>query len=152
MQLIDMLRLDASLGMGTWKFVSDATGNYQEYTDSGAVQTTYTYALKDLYVGDMPQTGMSFGATLTPIAGLSVQALFNYYDKNYSDWSPGAREVDSGGEADREQVWMAPSYSKLNLHVNFDLTDMTGMPITAFAHVFNALDDVYVQDLSLIHI
>ena len=146
MQVIDMLRLDASLGMGTWKFVSDATGNYQEYTDSGAVQTTYTYALKDLYVGDMPQTGMSFGATLTPISGLSVQALFNYYDKNYSDWSPGAREVDSGGEADREQVWMAPSYSKLNLHVNFDLTDMTGMPITAFAHVFNALDDVYVQD------
>ena len=146
MQLIDMLRLDASLGMGTWKFVSDATGNYQEYTDSGAVQTTYTYALKDLYVGDMPQTGMSFGATLTPIAGLSVQALFNYYDKNYSDWSPGAREVDSGGEADREQVWMAPSYSKLDLHVNFDLTDMTGMPITVFAHVFNALDDVYVQD------
>ncbi len=146
MQVIDMLRLDASLGMGTWKFVSDATGNYQEYTDSGAVQTTYTYALKDLYVGDMPQTGMAFGATLTPISGLSVQALFNYYDKNYSDWSPDAREVDSDGVADREQVWMAPSYSKLNLHVNFDLTEMTGMPITAFAHVFNALDAVYVQD------
>jgi iron complex outermembrane receptor protein len=145
MQVIDMLRLDASLGMGTWKFVSDATGNYQEYTDSGAVQTTYTYALKDLFVGDMPQTGMSFGATLTPISGLSVQALFNYYDKNYSDWSPDAREVSSDG-ADREQVWMAPSYSKLDLHVNFDLTEMTGMPITAFAHVFNALDDLYVQD------
>jgi len=146
MQVIDMLRLDASLGMGTWKFVSDATGNYQEYTDSGAVQTTYTYALKDLYVGDMPQTGMSFGATLTPMSGLSVQALFNYYDNNYSDWSPDAREVGSDGAADREQVWMAPSYSKLDLHVNFDLAGMTGMPITAFAHVFNALDGVYVQD------
>ena len=152
MQVIDMLRLDASLGMGTWKFVSDASGEYQEAefdtlgNVTGQTSTTYEYALNDLYAGDMPQTGMSFGATLTPMPGLSVQALFNYYDKNYSDWSPGAREVDSGGEADREQVWMAPSYSKLNLHVNFDLTDMTGMPITAFAHVFNALDDVYVQD------
>ena len=152
MQVIDMLRLDASLGMGTWKFVSDASGEYQEAefdtlgNVTGQTSTTYEYALNDLYVGDMPQTGMSFGATLTPMPGLSVQALFNYYDKNYSDWSQGAREVDSGGEADREQVWMAPSYSKLNLHVNFDLTDMTGMPITAFAHVFNALDDVYVQD------
>ena len=152
MQVIDMLRLDASLGMGTWKFVSDASGEYQEAefdtlgNVTGQTSTTYEYALNDLYVGDMPQTGMSFGATLTPMPGLSVQALFNYYDKNYSDWSPGAREVDSGGEADREQVWMAPSYSKLNLHFNFDLTDMTGMPITAFAHVFNALDDVYVQD------
>ena len=151
MQVIDMLRLDASLGMGTWKFVSDASGEYQEAefdtlgNVTGQTSTTYEYALKDLYVGDMPQTGMSFGATLTPIAGLSVQALFNYYDKNYSDWSPDAREVDEDG-ADTEQVWMAPSYSKLDLHVNFDLTDMTGMPITAFAHVFNALDDLYVQD------
>ena len=147
MQVIDMLRIDASLGMGTWKFVDDASGNYQEYTDSGAVQTTYTYALQDLYVGDMPQTGMAFGATLTPIAGLNVQALFNYYDKNYSDWSPDAREVGSDGTADRDQVWMAPSYSKLDLHINYDLpVSIAGTKMSAFVHVFNALDNIYVQD------
>ncbi|SVD66458.1 uncharacterized protein METZ01_LOCUS419312, partial [marine metagenome] len=78
---------------------------------------------------------------------LSVQALFNYYDKNYSDWSPSAREVDSDGAADREQVWMAPSYNKLDLHVNYDLPiSIAGTKMTAFAHVFNALDAVYVQD------
>ncbi len=147
MQVIDMLHLNAAMGMGTWKFVSDASGNYQEYTDSGAVQTTYTYALDGLYVGDMPQTGMALGVTLAPIEGLSVQALFNYYDKNYSDWSPGAREVDAGGTADREQVWMAPSYNKLDLHVNYDLPlSIAGTEMTAFLHVFNALDAVYVQD------
>ena len=153
MQVIDMLKLNVSMGMGTWKFVEDATGNYQEaeYDSLGNVtgqtSTTYSYALKDLYVGDMPQTGMAFGATLTPISGLSIQALFNYYDNNYSDWSPDAREYSgTDADADRAQVWMAPSYSKLDLHVNFDLTGMTGMPITAFAHVFNALDEIYVQD------
>ena len=153
MQVIDMLHLNAAASFGTWKFTDDANGTYQEdeFNDQGQVtgqtSTDYSYALKDLFVGDMPQTGMALGVTLTPIAGLSVQALFNYYDKNYSDWGPSAREVESDGTADREQVWMAPSYSKLDLHVNYDLPiSIAGTKMTAFAHVFNALDAVYVQD------
>ena len=153
MQVIDMLHLNAAASFGTWKFTDDANGTYQEdeFNDQGQVtgqtSTDYSYALKDLFVGDMPQTGMALGVTLTPIAGLSVQALFNYYDKNYSDWGPSAREVESDGTADREQVWMAPSYSKLDLHINYDLpVSIAGTKMTAFAHVFNALDAVYVQD------
>ena len=133
----------------------------------------------------MPQTSMALGVTLTPIAGLNVTALFNYYDKNYSDWSPSGRAVmdwgadglekdddnDDGdyededdiapdaGEGDGliddaewavrdiEQVWQAPSYYKLDLHINYDLPiSIAGTKMTAFAHVFNALDAVYVQD------
>ena len=95
----------------------------------------------------MPQTGMALGATVTPVDGLSVLALVNYYDKNYSDWSPNAREVASDGTADREQVWMAPSYSKLDVHINYVLpVSIAGTNMTAFAHIFNALDAVYVQD------
>ena len=153
MQVIDMLHLNAVASFGTWKFTDDASGTYQEdeFNDEGQVtgqtSTDYNYALKDLFVGDMPQTGIALGVTLTPIAGLSVQALFNYYDKNYSDWGPSAREVESDGTADREQVWMAPSYNKLDLHVNYDLpVSIAGTKMTAFAHVFNALDAVYVQD------
>jgi outer membrane receptor for Fe3+-dicitrate len=147
MQVIDMLRLNASVGLGTWKFVGDASGNYQEYTSEGTIQTTYSYALKDLYVGDMPQTTMALGATLTPISGLSVQALFNYYNNNYADWSPDSREIGSDGTADTEQVWMAPSYSKLDVHINYDLPiSIAGTQMTAFAHIFNALDAVYIQD------
>ena len=153
MQVIDMLRLNASVGLGTWKFTEDAAGDYQEdeFNEEGQVTgqktTAYTYALKDLFVGDMPQTGMALGATVTPVDGLSVQALFNYYDKNYSDWSPNAREVGSDGTADREQVWMAPSYSKLDVHINYVLpVSIAGTKMTAFAHIFNALDAVYVQD------
>ncbi|MDP6770242.1 MAG: carboxypeptidase-like regulatory domain-containing protein, partial [Anaerolineales bacterium] len=140
-QVIDILRLNASVGLGTWKFTEDATGNYQEdeFNEEGQVTgqktTAYTYALKDLFVGDMPQTGMAVGATVTPMDGLSIQALFNYYDKNYSDWSPNAREVASDGTADREQVWMAPSYSKLDVHINYVIpVSIAGTKMTAFAH------------------
>jgi hypothetical protein len=145
-QVIDMLRLDFAASFGTWQFVDDASGNYQEYTETGTKQTTYTYALKDLYVGDMPQTGMVLGATLTPISGLNTQLVYNSYDKNYADWSPAAREV-KGGDADRSQVWMAPKYSKMDFHAYYNLPmQVAGANLTVFAHIFNLTDETYIQD------
>jgi len=152
-QLIDMLRLDVAVSLGTWKFTGDASGDYQEdeFNDEGQVigqtTTTYDYALDGLYVGDMPQTSYVAGVTLTPISGLKLQVLYNMYDNNYSDWSPDSREYSGDdSDADREQVWMAPGYSKMDVHVSYDLPEMAGMKMQAFAHIFNALDDVYVQD------
>ena len=144
-QVVDMLRVDAAIGMGTWQFVEDADGELKDA--EGTSLGTYSYALKDLYVGDSPQTSMALGLTLTPMAGLSIQSLLNYYDKHYSDWSPSSREYSEGDNVDREQVWMAPSYSRLNLHVNYDLPfELAGNKVSAFLHVFNALDAMYVQD------
>ena len=145
-QVIDMLRLDFAASFGTWEFVDDASGNYQEYTETGTKQTTYTYALKGLYVGDMPQTGFVLGATITPISGLMAQLVYNSYDKNYADWSPAAREV-KGGEADWAQVWMAPKYSKMDFHASYNLPmQIAGANLQVFAHVFNLTDETYIQD------
>ena len=152
-QLMSMLRFDAAVSLGNWKFVGDASGNYQEdeFNEQGQVigqtSTTYNYALDGLFVGDMPQTGYVMGITLTPISGLRAQVLYNMYDKNYSDWGPSDREYSGNdSEADRAQVWQAPGYSKMDVHVTYDLPSMGGLNLQVFAHVFNALDDVYVQD------
>ena len=86
----------------------------------------------------MPQSSYGLGATLTPIKGLKLEALYKQYDNNYSDWSPNAREYDGSDEdADREQVWMAPGYSKVDLHATYDLPSIGGYKLQAFAHVFN---------------
>jgi len=152
-QLMSMLRLDAAVSLGNWKFVGDASGNYQEdeFNEQGQVigqtTTTYDYALDDLFVGDMPQTAFVVGVTLTPIAGLRAQVLYHMYDKNYSDWGPSAREYSGDDtDADRTQVWQAPGYSKMDAHVTYDLPPMGGLNLQAFAHVFNVLDAVFVQD------
>jgi len=152
-QVLDLLRLDATVSLGKWVFDGDADGNYQEdeFNEDGQVigQTTtpYTYALDGLYVGDMPQTAYVLGATLTPISGLKLQAVYSQYDNNYSDWSPGAREYDgSDADADREQVWMAPGYSRVDLHASYKLPSIGGHDFTAFVHMFNATDATYVQD------
>ena len=162
-QVHSMFRLDGAVSLGKWQFDGDAAGNYQEneYDEQGNVSglktTKYNYALDGLFVGDMPQTSYVFGGTLTPVKGLSIQALYNTYDNNYSDWSPDSREYDidatdedgnSVDDADREQVWKAPGYSKLDIHASYKLpTNWTGgYDVSLSAHLFNALDAVFVQD------
>tara|TARA_Y100000590_G_scaffold85298_1_gene95323 strand:+ start:1023 stop:3761 length:2739 start_codon:yes stop_codon:yes gene_type:complete len=146
-QIMSMLRLDFAASFGNWKFADDASGNYTEYTDKGTVeQTKYEYALKDLWVGDMPQTGIVVGATLNPIQGLSIQGIVKSYDKNYADWSPASREIEDG-KGDREQVWMAPAYNKVDLHMYYNLPmQVAGANLQVFAHVFNLTDALYIQD------
>ena len=153
MKLNDMIRLNGAVSFGNWKFDGDADGNYQEneYNAEGQViglkTTPYSYALDGLMVGDMPQTAYVVGAELTPIKGLRLSGIFKMYDNNYSDWSPNAREYDgSDANADREQVWMAPAYNRLDLHGSYKLPKIGGLDMSLTGHVFNALDALYVQD------
>jgi iron complex outermembrane recepter protein len=167
-QVHDMVRVDAALSLGTWEFGADAKGNYTEGDLSS--QTEYLYALDGLKVGDMPQTAMVLGATVTPIEGLRIQALLNWYDDNYSDWDPASRVVydygDDGDEgtgdngeddgvlsaaelayADRAQVWDAPSYAKIDVHAYYDIPVQLGSTkLQAFIHIFNLFDETYIQD------
>jgi outer membrane cobalamin receptor len=148
----DLVELDFIASFGNWKFDGDAEGTYQEteYNSEGQAvgfQTTeYQYALDGLYVGDMPQTSYILGVTLKPLKGLRLQALYKTYDKNYADWSPSAREYDgTDDDADRAQVWEAPGYSKLDLHASYQLP-IKGYDIALTGHIFNVLDEVFVQD------
>ncbi len=147
-QLNSKLRLDAAISLGDWSFDGDAEGTYTDYTDTSTVQTDYSYALDGLYVGDMPQTSYALGFSFNPFDGLRAQLLYNMYDNNYADWSPDAREYDgTDDDADRAQVWEAPKYSKMDLHLYYDLPlDAGGSDVQLFCHIFNLTDEVYVQD------
>ncbi len=148
--LHEMVDVDFIVSIGDWYFDGDANGDYteMEYNDDnqiiGQTSTEYRYALNGLMVGDMPQTSYVGGLTLKPIDGLRVQGLYKWYDNHFSDWSPDSREVD--GDADRAQVWKTPSYGKLDLHLSYKLPEIAGLDMTLHGHVFNALDNVYVQD------
>jgi outer membrane cobalamin receptor len=147
------LRLDAIVSVGKWQFDGDADGNYQEdeFNEEGQVigQTTtpYTYALDGLFVGDQPQSSFVLKTTVDPIPGLKLQAVYRSYTENYADWSPGAREYNgSDADADREQVWKAPGYSKIDIHGSYKLPSIGGYDLTAFGHIFNVTDATYIQD------
>ena len=148
--LHDMVDLDLVLSKGDWKFDGDAEGSYQEqeYNEEnqviGMTTTDYAYALDGLMIGDQPQTAYVAGLTVKPITGLRIQGLYKMYSDNYADWSPDSREIS--GDADRSQVWKAPAYNRLDLHLSYKLPEIAGLDMSINAHIFNALDDVYIQD------
>ena len=142
-QVNEMVRLDFGVGIGSWEFTDDASGTYRDGSDD----ESYSYALKGMKVGDMPQTNIITGITVTPVEGLRVNLLMRTYMSNYSDWSISGQQYSEGDTPTRWDSWQAPDYSVIDLHAYYDLPMKFGPASPkVFLHVFNALDAVYIQD------
>ena len=142
-QLHPMARLDLALGLGNWVFTDDASGTYRNAEDG---EVSYSYAIKDLKVGDMPQTTFALGTTLAPTEGLTLQLIYKHYLNHTADWNVSDREYSDESNADRTASWVAPSYGILDLHGTYNLPVYLSFNPKLFFHVFNALDAVYIQD------
>lgn len=144
-QPMDLVRFDGAISYGNWVFTDDAKGTYKDRINNTTEE--FEYAVKDLKVGDMPQTIVALGATVFPVKGFSVQGIFNYFDRHWADWNPLDREIDNG-VADREASWQVPSAQKVDLHAKYNLPGNVfgNVKANVFFHVFNVFDEVYVQD------
>ena len=143
-QINDMFRLDVGLSYGNWRYTDDATGTYR---GSDGDEQSYSYSLKDLKVGDMPQASVNIGVTASPIDGAAIQLSYRRYELFYSDWSPTSREYSDGDAIDRMQPFKIPSYGILDLNASYDLPfEFGGATSTVVLNVRNLLDEVYIQD------
>ncbi|MCF7823637.1 MAG: TonB-dependent receptor [Candidatus Marinimicrobia bacterium] len=153
---INLVRLDAALSIGDWKYASDATGAYKDQVNN--TTTEYEYAVEGLMVGDQPQTSYALGLSVFPVKGLTLRGTMFMYDNFYANWDPESRQIDDADDdgvisqterdaADREQSWMVPGYSKIDLHATYDLpVSIAGFRAQVFFHMFNALDEIYISD------
>ncbi|RMD49183.1 MAG: TonB-dependent receptor [Ignavibacteria bacterium] len=140
---VRMVRFDGAVSLGNWKYLDDVTGTYKDYSSGSGVQTEYTYYIKDLKVGDQPQTSVVGMVTLFPIKGMSLSGIVKYYADHYANFDPLSR-TDA---TDRAQSWLAPSYTLVDFHFAYDLPfNIKGINLQLFGHVFNALDELYIQD------
>jgi iron complex outermembrane recepter protein len=139
-QPVNYFRLDGAGSFGSWKYNDDVTGSYVSDIAAGT-RVPFNFYIKDLKVGDAPQTQIALAPSIFPIKGLQAQLVYRFYDNYYSDFDPFSR----ASADDRAQVWKVPSYSLVDLHFSFKVpTDFAQIKI--FAHVFNLLDELYVQD------
>ncbi len=135
-------RLDGAFSYGYWKTTSNADADFKYYNNAAANHTETLY-VKDLYIGDAPQTQLALAATFFPIKGLSTQVVFKYYDRFYADWNPETRTDPK----DTKQSWLTPSYNVWDMHFNYTLpVKIDGLDVQVFAHVFNLFNTIYVQD------
>ncbi len=146
-QPMPMFRLDLAGSIGNWTTLNDVSGSYRTVESGTTVTKNYQLAVKDLKIGDAPQTQVALAATVFPIEGMSIQGVLKYYDQFYADWDPTSRIVFDGDTPDRGQSWLTPSYNLVDMHASYLLPfDLNGVQFKLSAHVFNLLDTEYISD------
>ena len=169
-QPMDMLRLDAVYSKGDWYYTDNVTAVYHPDISSAPEDyDTMDVYIKDLKVGNQPQTQMVFIASLFPIEGLTAQLIYRNYSDHYANFDPFSRanpyfpdstkNVDENGgiitddegnavTGDRGvDSWKVPDFSVIDLHLSYDLPiSLGGVKLQAFAHIFNLLDEIFIQD------
>ena len=139
---IYMVQFDIAASVANWIYTNDVSATYDDYGSSGNIDTLNIY-VKDLKVGNAPQTQLSFGTSFFPLEGLKAQFVVQHYRDQYADFNP----FDRTDAEDTTQSWKIPDYTKLNFHLNYKLpVNFKGVSVGVFAHLFNVLDAVFVQD------
>ena len=142
-QPVRFIRFDVAASQGFWKYTKDVSGRYiLDQSDPNSV-VNYTYALKDLKVGDAPQTQIAASVTCFWPLGLQTEVAWRFYGDYYSLFDPFTRTDPN----DRAQVWKIPSYNLVDLHLAYKIPgQIAGLDVTVFGHVFNLLNELYVQE------
>ncbi|PLX10029.1 MAG: TonB-dependent receptor [Marinilabiliales bacterium] len=127
--------------IANWTYLNDATIEIKD-GDNNVVGNNDT-KLDQLHVGDAPQTQLGISLNVYPVNGLSLQFIARYNANHYAAFNP-QRLVDDPN--DTQEVWKTPAYTVMDLHVNYKLPLKGRVGVTIFGHVFNLLDEIYVQD------
>ena len=136
-------RFDAAASFGNWKLTDNVVGTYKDYTTGGAQDVEYKYYVKNLKVGDAPQTQVALAGSVYPIKGLMMQLVGRYYNQFYADWDPFSRT----DENDTDQSWQAPAYTVFDFHASYELpVSFKGIGMELYFHLFNIFDSEYIQD------
>ncbi len=138
---IDFVDIGIFGSLGDWNYLNDVVGTYKDY-DGGETDEEYSFYTAGLKVGDAPQTQFGTMITFFPVDGLRVQFDARYNTNYYADWDPFSRT----DETDTDQVWLTPAFTLVDAHFSYDLPLKGKVGVQVFGHVFNLLDEVYIQD------
>lgn len=137
------VRLDAAASFGDWYYTNDVSSEVNDITTGAALSSSGTIYIRDLKVGDAPQSQIAYAVTVYPTRGLSVKLQGRWYGRYWSDYTPESRTSST----DRGQPWQIPSYTIYDLHVNYNLPlDFRKFDVSVFGHIFNLTDETYVSD------
>ena len=146
-QPLQIVRFDVAGSVGDWYYTDDVSARYTPDQSNPASQQSVELYVKDLKVGDAPQTQLAYSVTVFPVDGLYAKFTGRSYSNFYADFDPTSRTApDQAGE----QVWETPAYNVFDLNVGYDIPrDMLGtsrFDIRIFGNVFNVFDSFYIQD------
>lgn len=134
------LLLGGNFAIGDWKWTDDI--NYQEINDEGiATENTLNAYIKDLHVGNAPQTSAALYATWEPFPNLSIGANWNYFGRNYANFDITKRT----DENDRADSWRMPDFCTVDMHLNYRFA-IGKFNANLFGNVNNLFNNEYISD------
>ena len=138
-QPFDFIGFQLNASKGIWKYTDDVTA-VVKYPSQDSTINVY---IKNLKVGNQPQTQLSLAAKVYPFDGLEFKFVGKYFMDFWSGWGV----MDRTDPTDRTQSWKAPNFATVDFHMMYEVpTIVKGLRFNLFAHVFNLLDEIYIQD------
>jgi len=133
----EVLNLGGILSSGNWKWKNDVSATLFDDNNT-AVETVNVFA-NGLYVGGAPQFQAGLFGDLNILKTLTLSANWVYYDKIYAAFDPAGRN----NQADKSQSFQIPSYSIVDLHLNYPFEFVGSMAMLNLS-CYNVLDSQHI--------
>jgi len=138
------IRGDVALSIGNWKYTDDVSTRYTPDRSDPSTQEIVSLYVKDLKVGDAPQTQFAYAVSVFPVKGLYAKFTGRTYSNYYADFDPLSR-TDSAQSG--QPVWEIPGYSVFDINFGYTIPRQLGpSQVRIFGNIFNVFDSFYIQD------
>ncbi len=135
----EWVRLDGFFTIGNWRWTNDVDFTLYDEQDNEVGQ--YHAYVKDLHVGNAPQTSLMLGATFVPAKGLQVGFDWNYYARYYADFTA----IDRTNPDDRSDSWKLPSWSTMDLNLSYAFK-LGSVKAQWLGNINNVFNTKYIAD------
>ena len=134
------LSFGGNFAIGDWKWTNDVIflERNEEGNPTGKEKNAY---LKDLHVGNAPQTSGALYAVWEPFPSFQIGANWNYFGRNYANFKLEGRDI----ETDRSDSWRMPDFSTVDMNMNYRF-NIGKLKANLFGNINNLLNEKYIAD------
>lgn len=141
------LGLEVMASLGDWEWTSIATATIID--NDGNVIAVQKFDPRGVKVGDAAQNTAGISLRYEPIKKLYIKPQFNYFGKNYANFSPDAlvitnTETGYGPNVGR-QSWRMPDYFLMDLSAGYSIP-VKKVTFDIRGSVMNVLNQFYISD------
>lgn len=149
--------------MGFWRWDCDAKGYFYDstgqpvksWTNQGQIthasgiqaedHASMTIHLNGTKVGNSAQTTAALGLDAKITKDLSVGVDWNYYGRNYAEWSFNSNDLVANGEKSYDDPWKMPDANVFDLSARYRF-NIGKISATLYGNIDNVFNQEYITD------
>jgi iron complex outermembrane receptor protein len=141
------ITIEGMANIADWEWTSVATATILD--NDGNVISEQKFDPRGVKVGDAAQNTFGLGVRYEPIKRLYIKPQFNYFGKNYSNFTPDALVITNAstgyGPSIGRQSWRMPDYFLLDVNAGYGM-NVWKIKLDLRVSVINALNTFYISD------